>query len=152
MKPLQYLPVVFTIKHAVMNNFSVIFDQIMSTKTLKCMIQIIFYCLFLWFSVASINSFYLGEVIYDIVIDADNDKVFFPAITLCPNMKINPLMNLKLHQLQNDRNLSSVQLQSYLIFDTLKSQPNLNDIIQNYSFKEEESFNHYLFHMNQIRY
>ena len=72
-----------------------------SKKKLKLSFQFCFYCLFLWFSLKSMKSFYLGEVIYDFVIDNDNEKTIFPGVTLCPN-QLNPFVNLKLEQLRKD--------------------------------------------------
>ena len=77
----------------------VLIKQRTNRKVLKLCFQILFFCLFLWFSLSSIQSFYLGEVIYDLIINTDNENVFFPAITLCPNERSNPFMNLKLDQL-----------------------------------------------------
>ena len=78
----------------------VLSKQRTNRKVLKLCFQILFFCLFLWFSLSSIKSFYLGEVIYDLIINTDNENVFFPAVTLCPNERSNPFMNLKLDQLR----------------------------------------------------
>ena len=155
-------------------------NQITNRKALKFCFQISFFCLFLWFSLSSIQSFYLGEVIYDLIIKTDNEKVFFPAVTLCPNERSNPFMNLKLDQLRKalrlfvkvskckpftfeihsnyhikaswrkDKNLSDMALTSYIIFNTFKSF-NVREVIKNYSYTEMESFNKIPFHSNQIR-
>ena len=116
----------------------------MKKETLKYIIQFGFYCMFIWFSMKSVKSFYEGSVIYEIYKDSANEKVYFPAITLCPNPKINPLMNLKLNQLAADKNIPSLILESYNVFNTLKNKSivvSLSEIVHNYSYTEMESFN-----------
>ena len=100
--------------------------------------------MFIWFSMKSINSFYEGSVIYEIYKDSANEKVHFPAITVCPNPKLNPLMNLKLNQMASDKSIPSINLESYNVFNTLKNKSivgSVSDILQNYSYSEFESFN-----------
>ena len=92
----------------------------MKKQTLKFLIQVFFFFWFIWFSWKSIRSFYLGHVIYDLYKDSANEKVYFPAITLCPNPKINPLMNLKLDKFQKDNNITASELESFSVFGTLK--------------------------------
>ena len=112
----------------------------MKKHTLKSILQILFFIGFIWFSLKSLKSFYLGHVVYDIYKDSANEKVYFPAITLCPNPKINPLMNLKLDKFQKDKNITASELESFSVFGTLKAQYDLMNIIRNYSYTEEESF------------
>ena len=112
----------------------------MKKHTLKSILQIIFFIGFIWFSLKSLKSFYLGHVVYEIYKDSANEKVYFPAITLCPNPKINPLMNLKLDKFQKDKNITASELESFSVFGTLKAQYDLMNIIRNYSYTEEESF------------
>ena len=116
----------------------------MKKQTTKYLIQLFFFFWFIWFSWKSIKSFYLGNVVYEIYKDSANEKVYFPAITLCPNPKINPLMNLKLNQLAADKNIPSLILESYNVFNTLKNKSivvSLSEIVHNYSYTEMESFN-----------
>ena len=82
----------------------------------------------------SVQSFYNGNVIYEIYKDSANQKVYFPAITICPNPKLNPLLNLKLNQFAEDRNMFTVKFQSYSVFNTLKSAGSLSEIVKNYSY------------------
>ena len=112
----------------------------MKKHTLKSILQILFIIGFIWFSLKSLKSFYLGHVVYEIYKDSANEKVYFPAITLCPNPKINPLMNLKLDKLHKDKNITASELESFSVFGTLKAQYDLMNIIRNYSYTEEESF------------
>ena len=112
----------------------------MKKHTLKSILQILFFIGFIWFSLKSLKSFYLGHVVYEIYKDSANEKVYFPAITLCPNPKINPLMNLKLDKFQKDKNITASELESFSVFGTLKAQYDLMNIIRNYSYTEEESF------------
>lgn len=112
----------------------------MKKHTLKSILQILFFIGFIWFSLKSLKSFYLGHVVYEIYKDSANEKVYFPAITLCPNPKINPLMNLKLDKLHKDKNITASELESFSVFGTLKAQYDLMNIIRNYSYTEEESF------------
>ena len=112
----------------------------MKKHTLKSILQILFIIGFIWFSLKSLKSFYLGHVVYEIYKDSSNEKVYFPAITLCPNPKINPLMNLKLDKFQKDKNITASELESFSVFGTLKAQYDLMNIIRNYSYTEEESF------------
>ena len=112
----------------------------MKKHTLKSILQILFIIGFIWFSLKSLKSFYLGHVVYEIYKDSANEKVYFPAITLCPNPKINPLMNLKLDKFQKDKNITASELESFSVFGTLKAQYDLMNIIRNYSYTEEESF------------
>ena len=98
----------------------------------------------------SVQSFYNGNVIYEIYKDSANQKVYFPAITICPNPKLNPLLNLKLNQFAEDRNMSTVKFQSYSVFKTLKSAGSLSEIVKSYSYTEQESFNLVPFSDNQL--
>ena len=112
----------------------------MKKQTMKYLIQIFFFFWFIWFSWKSIQSFYLGNVVYEIYKDSANEKVYFPAITLCPNPIINPLMNLELDEFGYDKNINKSQLQSFTVFSTLLDHGNLMDIIKNYSYTEMDSF------------
>ena len=123
----------------------------MKKQTIKFLIQIFFFFWFIWFSWKSIRSFYLGHVIYDLYKDSANEKVYFPAITLCPNPKINPLMNLNLEEFGIDKNIMASEMASFTVFSTLKAQDNLMDIIKNYSYTEADSFISDYLNGNQIR-
>ena len=124
----------------------------MKKHTLKSILQILFFIGFIWFSLKSLKSFYLGHVVYEIYKDSANEKVYFPAITLCPNPKINPLMNLNLEEFGIDKNIMASEMASFTVFTTLKAQDNLMDIIKNYSYTEADSFISEYLNGNQIRY
>ena len=72
------------------------------------------------------------------------------SITICPNPKLNPLLNLKLNQFAEDRNMSTVKFKSYSVFNTLKSAGSLSEIVKNYSYTELESLNLVPFSDNQL--
>ena len=122
----------------------------MKKHNLKYMIQFGFACMFVVYSFKSVISFYFGDVVYEIYKNVENDKVYFPAITLCPTQKINPLMNLKLQQFGEDKNISSKYLKSFYVFHTLKKSIRLVENIKIYSFSKEESFNTAPFSKNHI--
>ena len=96
--------------------------------------------------------YFLPERIHKINKDSANEKVYFPAITLCPNPKINPLMNLNLDVFGIDKNITPSDLTSFKVFTTLKAQDSLMEIIKNYSYTETESFISDYLNGNQIRY
>ena len=123
----------------------------MKNQAIKYLIQIFFFFWFIWFSWKSIKSFYLGNVVYEIYKNSANEKIFFPAITLCPNQKMNPLVNLKLDEFGYDKNITESHLQSFRVFSTLNTQESLMDIIKNYSFTEKESFTSGFINGNQLR-
>ena len=82
----------------------------MKKHYIKYMIQFGFACMFIVYSFNSVISFYFGDVVYEMYKNVENDKVYFPAITLCPTQKINPLMNLKLQQFGEDKNISFLSM------------------------------------------
>ena len=122
----------------------------MKKQCLKYMIQFGFACMFIVYSFKSVKSFYFGDVVFEIYKNVENDKVYFPAITLCPTQKINPLMNLKLQQFGEDKNISAKYLKSFYVFHTLKKYIRLVENIKIYSFSKEESFNTAPFSKNHI--
>ena len=123
----------------------------MKKQTIKFLIQVFFFFWFIWFSWKSIRSFYLGHVIYDLYKDSANEKVNFPAITLCPNPKINPLMNLNLYEFAIDKNITPSNLESFSVFATLFAQDSLIDTVKSYSYTEADSFISDYLNGNQIR-
>ena len=109
-------------------------------QNIKYAIQIICYILFFIFSYSSLDHFFHGSVVYEINHDFDNTEVPFPSINVCPSLKKNNLVNLKINEIADDFNLPEFSLQTFYIYGALKNRSNLQDIIKNYSFTTTESF------------
>ena len=117
-------------------------------QNLKYAIQIAFYIVFCIFSFSSFKHFYNGSVVYETKHDFDNEDVPFPSITLCPALKTNNLVNLKINEIAKDFNLQEDAMQSFFIFETIKNigiNNSFMDIVRNYSFTYTEGF--YIDHM-----
>ena len=133
-------------------------DTVASMKqNFKYAIQITFYLVFLYFSYSSLEHFYNGSVVYETIHDFDNKDVPFPSITLCPALKFNNLVNLKIKKIAKDFNLQDNALQSFNIYGTLKGIKNSSfmEIVRNYSFTYTEGFNidhmvAYVFNQKQL--
>ena len=117
-------------------------------QNLKYAIQIAFYIVFCIFSFSSLKHFYNGSVIYETKYNFDNEDVPFPSLTLCPALKTNNLVNLKINKIAKDFNLQEDAMQSFFIFETIKNigiNNSFMDIVRNYSFTYTEGF--YIDHM-----
>ena len=120
--------------------------MVSGTQKLKYFIKIFCYILFLILSFNSLKDFLHGSVIYETIYNFDNKDVPFPSITLCPSIKTNNLVNLKINDIAKDFNLEDSFMKSYLIYGTLKGiNANLIEIVKNYSFTYNDSF--YMDHM-----
>ena len=120
-------------------------------QSLKYALQIIFYVVFCYFSYGSLKHFYEGSVIYETIHDFDNTDVPFPSLTLCPALKSNNLVNLKLNNIAADFNLQANDMQSYKIYNALKGlDASFMDIVRNYSFTYMDGF--YIDHVVTIMY
>ena len=122
-------------------------DTVASMKqNLKYAIQIAFYIVFCIFSFSSLKHFYNGSVIYETKYNFDNEDVPFPSLTLCPALKTNNLVNLKINKIAKDFNLQENSIQSFNIYGTLKRiNTSFMEIVRNYSFTYNEGF--YIDHM-----
>ena len=88
------------------------------------------------------KHFYKGSVIYETIHDFDNTDVPFPSLTLCPALKSNNLVNLKLNEISEEFNLQANQLESFFVYGTLKDiNASFTEIVRNYSFSYAEGFN-----------
>ena len=107
----------------------------------KC-IQLVYFVFFVLFSYSSFKGFISGSVVYETIHNFDNEAVPFPSITLCPALKANNLVNLKINEIANDFNLQEQALQFVNIYTTLKG-PNISlmEVVQNYSFTYTDGFN-----------
>ena len=101
-----------------------------------------YFVFFVLFSYSSFKGFISGSVVYETIHNFDNEAVPFPSITLCPALKVNNLVNLKINEIAYDFNLQEKALQFVNIFITLKG-PNISlmDVVRNYSFKYADGFN-----------
>ena len=129
-------------------------DTVASMKqNLKYAIQIAFYIVFCIFSFSSLKHFYNGSVVYETKHNFDNEDVPFPSITLCPALKTNNLVNLKINELVKDFNLQDDATQSFFIYPTLKRigiNNSFMEIVRNYSFTYTEGF--YINHVVRNQY
>ena len=109
---------------------------------IKYAIQITFYIVFCYFSFSSLREFYNGSVVYETIHNFDNEAVPFPSITLCPALKANNLVNLKINEIAEDFNLQEQAFQFVNSYTTLKG-PNISlmEVVQNYSFTYTNGFN-----------
>ncbi len=105
-----------------------------------------FYVVFFIFSFSSLKHFYNGSVVYETKYNFDNEDVPFPSLTLCPALKTNNLVNLKIIDIAKDFNLQENAMQSFNIYSTLKGiDTSFMEIVRNYSFTYKEGF--YFDHM-----
>ena len=105
-----------------------------------------FYVVFFIFSFSSLKHFYNGSVVYETKYNFDNEDVPFPSLTLCPALKTNNLVNLKIIDIAKDFNLQENAMQSFNIYSTLKGiDTSFMEIVRNYSFTYTEGF--YFDHM-----
>lgn len=111
-------------------------------KNIKYALQITFFIIFCHFSFSSLKEFYNGSVVYETIHNFDNEVVPFPSITLCPALKANNLVNLKINEIANDFNLQEQAFQFVNIYTTLKG-PNMSlmEVVRNYSFTYTDAFN-----------
>ena len=115
-------------------------------KNIKYAIQITFYVVFCYFSYYSLKEFYNGSVVYETIHNFDNVDVPFPSITLCPALKTNNLVNLKINEIAQDFNLQENNLQSFNIYKALRGiDASFMEVIKNYSFTYTDGF--YIDHM-----
>lgn len=115
-------------------------------KNIKYAIQITFYVVFCFFSYSSLKEFYNGSVVYETIHNFDNVDVPFPSITLCPALKTNNLVNLKINKIAQDFNLQENNMQSFNIYGALKGiNESFMGLIKNYSFTYTDGF--YIDHM-----
>ena len=125
-------------------------DTVASMKqNLKYAIQMAFYVVFFIFSFSSLKHFYNGSVVYETKYNFDNEDVPFPSLTLCPALKTNNLVNLKIIDIAKDFNLQENAMQSFNIYSTLKGiDTSFMEIVRNYSFTYTEGF--YFDHMHTV--
>ena len=120
-------------------------------QNLKYAIQIAFYIVFCIFSFSSLKHFYNGSVVYETKYNFDNEDVPFPSLTLCPALKTNNLVNLKIIDIAKDFNLQENAMQSFNIYSTLKGiDTSFMEIVRNYSFTYTEGF--YINHVVRNQY
>ena len=115
--------------------------QMKDMRILRNIIAFIFFCLFFMFSLSSIIAYYNGDILQNVFFDYENDLIPFPSLTLCPSLEINNLVNLKLNEIQKDFNISFKNLDSFMIYRTLRGTKNLTSMVEKYSFSLNEMVN-----------
>ena len=103
-------------------------------RVFKKIVAVIFFGLFLIFSLSALRAYYYGDIVHNVFFDFENEIIQFPSITLCPSLEMNTLVNLKLNEIQKDFNMSFKSLESFMIFSNLKRSKNLTLITEKYSF------------------
>ena len=115
-------------------------------QKIKYFVQFVFFIFLFHFSYSSFKHFIRGSVVYETKYNFDNEDVPFPSLTLCPALKTNNLVNLKINKIAKDFNLQENSIQSFNIYGTLKRiNTSFMEIVRNYSFTYNEGF--YIDHM-----
>ena len=110
-------------------------------KNMKYFVQFVFYIFFVIFSYSSFKHFISGSVVYETIHNFDNKDVPFPSITLCPALKTNNLVNIKISEIAKDFSLNENSMESYFLYLTLKHiNTSFMEILKKYSFTVEEGF------------
>ena len=117
----------------------------------KYFVQFVFYIFFVIFSYSLFKHFISGSVVYETMHNFDNEDVPFPSITLCPALKTNNLVNIKINEIARDFNLNEHSMKSFNIYRTLKQiNTSFMEILKKYSFTFAEGF--YIDHMVTYAY
>ena len=110
-------------------------------QKMKYFVQIVFYICFVIFSYSSFKHFISGSVVYETMHNFDNKDVPFPSITLCPALKTNNLVNIKINEIAKDFSLNEHSMQSFILYRTLKQiNTSFMEILKKYSFTYAEGF------------
>ena len=110
-------------------------------QQIKYFVQFISFIFFVILSYSSCKHFISGSVVYKTVHNFDNKNVPFPSMTLCPALKANNLLNLKVNEIAKDFNLHDYDMQSFNIYRTIKMINNsFMEIVRDYSFTSTEGF------------
>ena len=121
----------------------------------------IYTILFLYFSSNSFQSYYNGNVVYDVSY-SEEESIAFPSITLCPSpksvgsigklqeSKVTILLNQEYSQisvylrmqkiLENHPEIGAMMESNENILKIFAMLPNLESIVNGYSFKKEDIF------------
>ena len=117
----------------------------------KYFVQFVFYIFFVIFSYSLFKHFISGSVVYETMHNFDNEDVPFPSITLCPALKTNNLVNIKINEIARDFILNEHSMKSFNIYQTLKQiNTSFMEILKKYSFTFAEGF--YIDHMVTYAY
>ena len=106
----------------------------------KYIVNLGFVIAFVYFSVQTLIVFLNGDVAYDVRKGFDEDHIYYPSITLCPALRQNPLVNLKIQEIIDDFSITSQQVEGYRVLGTIGNKRNTSEIINSYSFQLSEIF------------
>ena len=106
----------------------------------KYIVNLGFLFAFVYFSVQTLIVFLNGDVAYDVRKGFDDEPIYYPSITLCPALRKNPLVNLKIQEIIDDFSITSQQVEGYRVLGTIGNKRNTSDIIHSYSFQLSEIF------------
>ena len=101
--------------------------------------KIIFSCLFLLYSMISLETWIRGDVAYNLI-NRRQPNIMFPSVTLCPSQDKNPLMNIKIGLLRAEYKLQDRDIEGFSILPTfLRPKFNFSRILDKYSYFRNES-------------
>ena len=110
-------------------------------QKMKYFMQFVIYIFFVILSYSSFKHFISGSVVYETIHNLDNKNVPFPSITLCPALKTNNLVNIKINEIAKDFSLNEHSMQSFILYRTLKQiNTSFMEILKKYSFTFAEGF------------